>query len=237
MLVWLATLGQGGWASDYIHISFEGDSPMTLQVISSGFGRTGTMTLKVVLEHLGFGPTHHMVEVLHSPQQQAIWQSVFRGEEVDWENAFDGFSSQVDFPGSAYWRETMQAFPQAKIIHTERPEEDWWASFNGTIGKSLRLMDTLPVPPEFKTFFADVREHLMKKVMVDYCDKQTAIAAYRENNSKVRELVPSDRLLVFDVADGWEPLCRFLDVEVPAGAFPHHHVRSEFWQHFGGEPA
>ena len=210
---------------------------MTLQVIGTGFGRTGTMTLKVVLEQLGFGPTHHMVEVLHSPQQQAIWQAAFRGEKIDWADAFEGFTSQVDFPGSAYWRETMAAFPQAKIIHTERPAEDWWASFNGTIGKSLRLMETLPVPPEIQTFLIAFREHVMTKVMGDYCDKETAVAAYLENNRMVRDLVPADRLLVFDVSEGWEPLCRFLEVDVPEGGFPHHNVRSEFWQHFGGEPA
>jgi len=210
---------------------------MTLQVIGSGFGRTGTMTLKTVLEHLGFGPTHHMVEVLQSPQQQTIWHPAFRGEPIDWKLAFDGFSSQVDFPGSGYWRDIMKAFPEAKVIHTERPAEDWWSSFDATIGKSLRLMDTLPLPPELKTLFGDLRDHFMQKVMGDYCDKATAIAAFEENNRLVRELVPADRLLVFNVAEGWEPLCRFLGVDAPEGPFPHQNVRSEFWQHFGGEPA
>ncbi|HFE46446.1 MAG TPA: hypothetical protein ENJ18_13290 [Nannocystis exedens] len=33
--------------------------------------------------------------------------------------------------------------------------------------------------------------------------------------------MPPSRLLVFEVAQGWAPLCEFLDVPVPTGAFPH----------------
>lgn len=209
---------------------------MALRVLGSGFGRTGTMTMKVALEQLGFGPTHHMIEVAQNPIQQALWKTAFQGQDVDWADAFDGFGSQVDFPGAAYWRETMIAFPEAKIIHTERPEEEWWASFDSTIGKSLRMNDDLPIPIELKSLFGAVRDDLMAKVFGDFSDRSSAIAAYRENNRKVREIIPVQRLLVFNVADGWEPLCRFLNVKAPDAPFPYYHLRSEFWEHFGGEP-
>jgi len=71
----------------------------------------------------------------------------------------------------------------------------------------------------------------------DFTDRDAAIAGYRRNNAKVREIIPADRLLVFNVADGWAPLCDFLGVPVPDQAFPHKNVRREFWEHFGGEPA
>jgi hypothetical protein len=45
---------------------------MTLAIIGSGFGRTGTMSLKRALEELGFGPCHHMEEVLTNPEQVAL---------------------------------------------------------------------------------------------------------------------------------------------------------------------
>ena len=49
--------------------------------------------------------------------------------------------------------------------------------------------------------------------------------------------IPASRLLVFDVAEGWEPLCRFLDVPVPDDVpFPHHNLRADFWDAVGGEP-
>jgi hypothetical protein len=45
----------------------------------------------------------------------------------------------------------------------------------------------------------------------------------------VQATVPADRLLVFDVKQGWEPLCRFLDVPVPAGEpFPHINSATEY---------
>jgi hypothetical protein len=37
---------------------------MTIKVFSAGFGRTGTLSLKLALEQLGVGPCHHMDEVL-----------------------------------------------------------------------------------------------------------------------------------------------------------------------------
>jgi len=77
----------------------------------------------------------------------------------------------------------------------------------------------------------------LKATFEDFTDRDSAIAAYRRNNARVRELIPADRLLIFNVAEGWAPLCAFLEVPVPDQPFPHHHIRSEFWEHFGGEPA
>jgi len=209
---------------------------MTLKIIGSGFGRTGTMTMKDALGALGFGPSHHMTEIMENPGQIRHWKAIFSGDEVDWADVFDGYHSQVDWPGAACWQHTMIAFPDARVIHTERPEDDWWASFNGTIGKFFALMDQLDLPPEMREVFTTMRAGIMESTFGDFSDRDSAIAAYRDNNRKVREIVPADRLLVFNVADGWEPLCRFLDVARPGIAFPHHNVRREFWEMLGGEP-
>lgn len=210
---------------------------MTLKIIGSGFGRTGTMTMKDALATLGFGPTHHMTEIMAHPEQLANWKAIFSGEDVDFENVYAGYASQVDWPGAYVWHEASIAFPDAKVIHTERPEEDWWASFSKTIGKFFALSDTMPLPPEFREIFSTMKGGFLKATFEDFTDKQSAIAAYRKNNARVRDLIPADRLLVFNVADGWAPLCEFLDVPVPDEPFPHHNVRAEFWEHFGGEPA
>lgn len=54
-----------------------------------------------------------------------------------------------------------------------------------------------------------------------YPDKSRSISSYKEHNERVREVIPSDRLLVYDVRQGWEPLCNFLDVdECPDIPFP-----------------
>jgi len=209
---------------------------MTLKIIGSGFGRTGTMTMKDALGELGFGPTHHMTEIMEHPEQLAHWKAVFSGEDVDWAAVYDGYNSQVDWPGASRWHETMIAFPEARVIHTERDEDAWWASFNGTIGKFFALSEQIPLPPQIAEVFVTMKAGLVAQTFTDFTDRTSAIDAYRRNNQKVRDIVPADKLLVFNVADGWDPLCRFLDVPRPDTPFPHHHLRHEFWDHFGGEP-
>jgi hypothetical protein len=108
---------------------------MSLAVIGSGFGRTGTMTTKQALEALGFGPCHHMVEIIENPQQLRLWKAIAAGDAVDWAEVYAGYRSQVDWPGAHVWEQAANAFPDARIIHNERPEDAWWNSFNGTIGK------------------------------------------------------------------------------------------------------
>jgi hypothetical protein len=73
---------------------------MALDIIGPGFGRTGTHSLKLALEHLGFGPCHHMFEVRDHPKQLPAWESVTRGEQVDWDKVFQGYRAQVDWPGA-----------------------------------------------------------------------------------------------------------------------------------------
>ncbi len=194
------------------------------------------MTMKDALGVLGFAPTHHMTEIMANPDQLAHWQAVFSGGAVDWEQVYAGYVSQVDWPGASCWERALAAFPDAKVIHTERPEEDWWRSFSGTIGKFFIAMDGLELPPGFREIFGTMREGFVRPTFPDLTDRDSVLAAYRANNRRVREVVPPERLLVFNVADGWEPLCRFLGVPVPDAAFPHHNVRHEFWEHFGGEP-
>jgi hypothetical protein len=68
-------------------------------------------------------------------------------------------------------------------------------------------------------------------------DRETAVAAYRRRTEEVRDALPAERLLVFNVAEGWSPLCRFLGVPVPDAPFPRHNLRADFWEVLGGEPA
>ena len=210
---------------------------MSLEVIGSGFGRTGTMTTKQALEMLGFGPCHHMVEIIEHPEQLALWKAVAAGGAVDWAEVYAGYRSQVDWPGAHVWEQTASAFPNAKIIHTERPEEAWWNSFNGTIGKLFATYHELDVPAHIMEQFHVMHDWLIQGTFTDFTDRHAAIAAYRANNHRVREVIPAERLLVFQVADGWPPLCEFLGAPVPDEPFPRTNPKKEFWEHFGGEPA
>ena len=99
---------------------------MTLEVIGAGYGRTGTLSLKIALETLGYNKTHHMVEVLPDAQQLEEWHAISLGGTPNWEQLFEGYSACVDFPSSAYWRELAQHYPSAKIILTTRSFESWY---------------------------------------------------------------------------------------------------------------
>lgn len=208
---------------------------MSLKVIGSGFGRTGTMSTKLALEQLGFGPCHHMTEVMGNPKQPAYWKAYAEGTELDWADVFAGYSAQVDFPGAAVWHELSVAFPGVKVIHTERPEEEWWASYSATIGKFFEHRESLTLPPPVAAIFETMDKILIQGVMGGL-DKDSALSAYRRNNEKVRKIISADRLLVFTPSDGWDPLCRFLEVTPPEEDFPRSNARNEFWALFGGEP-
>ncbi len=210
---------------------------MGLKVIGSGFGRTGTKSLKEALEILGFGPCHHMYEVLDNLDQVPVWKALADGKPQDWEMVFDGYSSQVDWPGAHYWEQTIEAFPDAKVVHSVRPVEKWWASFDKTIGKLMERYPELDLPPPVREIL-DMNNQFIGQATFHgkYRVKENAIAAFEARTAKVKETVAPERLLVFDVAEGWGPLCEFLDTPVPDMPFPHHNLRSDFWEVLGGEP-
>lgn len=211
---------------------------MALDVIGSGFGRTGTKSLKAALERLGYGNCHHMHEIVEHPDQVAHWQKLAAGKTVDWNDVFAGYRSQVDWPGAHVWRELAEAFPQAKVVHTVRPEEQWWASFNKTIGKLMGRYTDLPLPPHIRDILAAWNDLAGKGTFGGVLDdKAVGLAAFRRRTEEVLNALPAERVLVFDVAEGWEPLCAFLGAKVPDEPFPHHNLRADFWEVLGGEPA
>ena len=210
---------------------------MTLQIIGPGFGRTGTKSTKDALEMLGFGPCHHMLEVMANPAQVPHWVGLSQTGDIDLAAAFAGYRSQIDWPGAQVWRELAAAYPDAKVLLTERPEDSWWRSFSGTIGKLFRVADGMAAPPHVRammdTYFKTIEAQAFPE---GHADRDAAIAAYRRRGREVREAIPAERLLVFDVADGWAPLCGFLGVPVPDAPFPHRNLRDDFWDSLGGEP-
>lgn len=211
---------------------------MALDIIGSGFGRTGTRSLKAALERLGFGPCHHMEEVFHHPEQVPFWQRISAGEPVDWAEVFHGYRAQVDWPGAHVWRELAATYPKARVIHSHRPEEKWWASFSETIAKLIRSYHGMPMPPHIRAMLEAAETFVAQKTFDGTPQvKEVALAAYRKRLADVKAAIPAARLLVFDVADGWAPLCRFLGVPAPAEPFPHLNEKTEFWERLGGEPA
>lgn len=204
---------------------------MSLSVIGSGFGRTGTMSLKIALEHLGFGPCHHMEEVMDHPDQLEHWRAAAKGEIVNWDEVFNGYRSTVDWPGAHYWRQLATAYPDAKVIHTTRPADDWWGSYSKTILMVLSEAGSGDVNHEMRTIPEMAHAIVAEQTFGSKCDdKIAALNAFDKRAKDVVSSIPPDRLLVFEVTDGWEPLCDFLNVPVPDQVFPRSNNLDEFME-------
>src|SRR5918998_430244 len=93
---------------------------MTLEIIGAGFGRTGTMSLKVALEELGFGPCYHMTEVFANPDHVELWETAARGEPLDWGEVFRDYRATVDWPGAAFYEELMRRYPEPRMKRMRR---------------------------------------------------------------------------------------------------------------------
>ncbi|MDK1373581.1 MULTISPECIES: sulfotransferase family protein [unclassified Sinorhizobium] len=194
---------------------------MALDIIGAGFGRTGTHSLKLALEQIGFGPCHHMSEVGRSPEQKALWRAAGKGQLPDWDEAYAGYRSAVDWPTAHFWRELSAYYPDAKFILTVRDPEAWHRSVMQTIGP---MSD--PATNDPASFGVAVVGQTVFGGHI--ADRSHAISVYQAHNAAVRKALPAGRLLTYEVSDGWEPLCSFLEVPVPSQPFPHSNSTSEF---------
>ncbi len=199
---------------------------MALEIIGAGFGRTGTYSLKAGLELLGFGPCHHMSEVAADPGQIEAWAQVANGRP-DFDVIFAGYRAAVDFPVSAYWREVLDASPDARVILSYRDAEDWYGSFSQTI--LPLILDREAWPHRAVPWFEMMEKVIIGKALRGQTDRDGILKAYRDNEAAVRDLEAQGRALVFSVRDGWTPLCRFLGVAAPDALFPVTNPRVKFF--------
>lgn len=203
---------------------------MALSVIGAGFGRTGTMSFKMALEQLGFGPCFHMAEFFKCADPEAMkekWsRAVLGAGPMDWDKLFDGYRSTVDWPSTAYWRELAESFPDAKVILTVRDAERWYASTQETIFK--------PNPDKPLAERTDNWGRMVYKVINqdtfggDTAGHDHCISVYNRHNETVKAALPPERLLVYQAGEGWERLCAFLGVPVPDTPFPRENTSETF---------
>jgi hypothetical protein len=201
---------------------------MALQVIGAGVGRTGTYSLKLALEHLGYGPCYHMEEVFKDPPRRiALWNAALAGAP-DWPALFEGYAAAVDWPTAAFWPELAAAYPDAKVVLTTRSAESWCQSYSETIAKLLAGRDE--APPHLKPWF-DMAIGVTERSGFDgKTSRADLIDAFDAQVAAVRNAIRPERLLVCEVKDGWEPLCTFLDKPVPAMPFPNTNNTADFWE-------
>lgn len=203
---------------------------MNLAVIGAGFGRTGTVSLRMALKQLGYGPTYHMYEVIEHPEHAPLWVQALEKPAL-LNDILAPYQSAVDWPVCSFWQPLLKANPQAKVILTVRDSESWYKSIHSTLYQMLlRAPDGLP----------DQQINMGRKIIWEETfagklgDKDYAISVYEQHNAKVIESVPNEQLLVYEVSEGWQALCDFLESEIPDGAFPRSNSAEEFLAQFEG---
>jgi sulfotransferase family protein len=200
--------------------------------------RTGTLTQKVALEMLGLGPCYHMVDVIADLEQAKLWDRALDGE-APWPEIFDGYNSTVDWPGGYFYRELMDFYPEAKVLLSVRDPDGWERSMRQTVwavrhGESLlRLLSSAQahVNPQWRAFLGMIDRLIWEgkgTFAGGHDEPAQLIDTMLRHNEQVQRDVPAERLLVWDVAEGWGPLCEFLELPVPEVDLPHANDRTEF---------
>jgi hypothetical protein len=211
---------------------------MTVELISAGMPRTGTLTQKEAFELLGIGPCYHWVDILADLDGQVpLWDGAIDGA-VDTASILDGYRSTADWPGGYFYKQLLESNPNAKVLLSVRDPERWEPSFRETIvdmcyGESLiRLLSSARahVDPRWGRYLDLVNKMFWgeKGTFPHGHSAGDLIEGFVAHNEEVKRVVPADRLLVWEVTEGWEPLCAFLDVPVPDQPLPHANDRATF---------
>ena len=195
---------------------------MSLKVIGAGLGRTGTASLKVALEQLLGGRCYHMSEAFGNPANPPLWLDAAHGRP-DWDAILKGYVATVDYPACGFWRQLVDHYPKAKVILSLRDPDKWFESTRETIlGERIRALAALTPDEDFfqACVYRDYAGH--------FGDRDFITDYFNRHVEAVKQAIPADRLLVYEVSEGWEPLCRFLGVPEPDEAYPHVNVRADF---------
>ncbi|KAG0171117.1 hypothetical protein DFQ28_001572 [Apophysomyces sp. BC1034] len=202
-----------------------------LQIIGAGFGRTGTHSLRVALDMLGYN-THHMITFAHDHEKDPLFfKRAYEHpeEEHDWDEAYKGYDAAVDWPTAAFLEPLMKKYPNAKVILTERDADSWYRSVKNSIFQASKL-GPIGYPR------AEDLHDMIKTVILDgdfadaerFADEEAIKRRFVEHNEHVRKIVPPEKLLVVGLGEGWDRLCEFLGKDVPNEPYPNTNSTAEF---------
>ena len=199
-----------------------------MKIIGAGFSRTGTFSLKHAIQALGFEPCYHGEVIFQRPDHVEIWNTVLQ-QQPDWQALFSGYEAGLDSPICFFWREIRTSFPDAKVILTKRDPNDWYESFAASLYPAMMNPERAPkeIQGAFKMAKAIVLDHIFGG---KFEDRRFAIEIYNKHNDSVEASFTNEKseLLVFEVANGWAPLCAFLDQPIPHIEFPNTNSREQF---------
>jgi hypothetical protein len=194
-----------------------------LKIVGASFGRTGTTSVRLALEALGFGPCHYMRNVSIDPSHAHDWLEIASGAvRPDWDKLFSGYASTIAWPAAFYWRELVNTYPAAKVLLIVRDPESWYESVTRT------LFLTRPINPIRES--DRVIEHTVWDGTFGgrFTDRDHALGVYKAHLDDVRANVPARRLVEVEASQGWQPLCDGLGVPVPSQPFPFANTTKDY---------
>lgn len=208
-----------------------------MKVIVIGYPKCGTKSMYVALSKLGYKVYDYEHNYYYLRKEWLKILSKQGGTKEDFYDMYKDVDATTDMPACIFWREILEAFPDAKLIFNDRKsEEDWWKSWTKTAenidgNKIMKAMVFLS-PTAFRLFhYSDPVGRVTfgapsQRFWHVFCGVSPTVAkkCYRNHNAAVRQymtIAPKDQLLEFHPSDGWEPLCKFLGKPIPDEEFPH----------------
>ena len=181
------------------------------------------MSLSAALKQLGYDPCYHMLEVFKHPSHIARWQAAAEGQDVDWGDFLGSYKAGLDYPVSAFYKELLDSYPEALVILTVRDANSWYESTLQTIYQGTALPGwLLSIVPFFRNMNRMVKSAVWERLFDGrFEERDHAIQVFNDHIAEVKRTVPKEKLLVFAVRDGWQPLCEFLGLPIPKHDFPH----------------
>ena len=211
---------------------------MALQVIGAGWGRTGTESLKIALEELGFDRCYHGFDLFNDGRKLQFWKELGATGTTDFEALFNGYQACVDFPAAYYYRQLLKQYPEAKIILTVRDPSKWYDSAANTIFKKpdpvkFPILKWLGRVSKKLNYIPQIYYHIQTFLFQEAFhgqieNKEAMMMLFEQWNEEVKRTVPANQLLVYEISQGWEPLCQFLNLPVPSTPFPQTNKKEAF---------
>ncbi|KAJ6556370.1 P-loop containing nucleoside triphosphate hydrolase protein [Mycena capillaripes] len=203
-----------------------------MRVLVLGYPRTGTSSMRAALEMLGYGDVHHMMAVFGNPPEAEMWTEAINARffgrgtpygRAEWDQLLGHCQAVTDTPAAMFAADLVAAYPEAKVILTNRDPDKWWKSFSESIGAIIgswmfRLAALLD--PQGLGRAAAVGQLVVSVIIGPIMTEEGGKARFVEHYDNVRKIVPKDRLLEYEVRQGWGPLCAFLGNDVPDVPFP-----------------
>ncbi|KAJ3299638.1 hypothetical protein HK104_007979, partial [Borealophlyctis nickersoniae] len=191
-----------------------------VQVIGAGFGRTGTTSLQAALQTLGYKTYGMSDNMTHN--HSLLWLDFHNNpHRTDFDLLLSSYDAAVSWPSTAFYKRLLKVYPTAKVVLTVRDPESWYTSVRTTIwrvGRDVPWNYISEMVPRVRALKSMNNAIIWDGIFGGrFLDKEHSIRVYKEHIEEVKRTVPPDQLLVYDVKEGWEPLCRFLGKSVPVG--------------------